>query len=151
MAQFSYEDILNLTYPDLEIEKDFPDKVLREAQFAPFAALTGHDAAVEETARLTERRVELNEDAKAELDRKIRMLSNPERAYQEITVTYFRPDEKKEGGSYHAYTGVAVDIRDYERELVFADGMRIPIEAVIALEGELFDQYYEEDGCHVEL
>jgi len=54
MNDFQYNDILNIPYPNPEIEKDFPDKILRAAQFAPFAALTGYDEAVEETARLTD-------------------------------------------------------------------------------------------------
>ena len=61
MSKFQYDDILNMPYPNPEIEKDFLDKILRSAQFAPFAALTGHDEAIEETARLTDSKVELDE------------------------------------------------------------------------------------------
>ena len=75
MNEFQYDDILNYQYPNPEIEKDFPDKILRAAQFAPFAALTGHDEAVKETARLTDQRIELDEYAKdhAELARAIEL------------------------------------------------------------------------------
>ena len=64
MSNFEFEDILNMQYPNPEIEKDFPDKILRAAQFAPFAALTGYDEAVIETARLTDSKLELDEYTK---------------------------------------------------------------------------------------
>lgn len=67
----------------------------RAAQFAPFAALSGHDAAVRETARLTDRKVELDENAKAILDEKLRILQEAPPEQQEVTVTYFLPDQKK--------------------------------------------------------
>ena len=74
MSEFQYNDILNMQYPNPEIEKDFPDKILRAAQFAPFAALTGHDEAIKETARLTERKIELGENTKNEIEDKIRKI-----------------------------------------------------------------------------
>ena len=76
MNNFQYNDILNMPYPNPEIEKDFPDKILRAAQFAPFAALTGYDEAVEETARLTDSKLELDEYQKAELNDKLLFLNN---------------------------------------------------------------------------
>lgn len=145
MAQFSYEDILKQPYPNPDVERDFPDKVLRAAQFAPFAALTGHDAAVAETARLTEKRQELNEDAKAELDQKIRMLDDAIGGCQEVTVTYFVPDEKKEGGKYLRYTGVVTEIKDFERTLIFADGTVLDAEEIIAIEGPLYDEISQQN------
>ena len=69
MSNFEFQDILNMQYPNPEIEKDFPDKILRAAQFAPFAALTGYDEAVIETARLTDSKLELDEYTKEELNR----------------------------------------------------------------------------------
>ena len=144
MKQFPYEDILNQSYPTPEIEKDFPDRVLREAQFSPFAALTGHDAAVEEMARITQKRQELDEDAKTELDRKIRRLDDAAGQCQEITVTYYCADERKEGGAYFRYVGLVTDIRDYERKLVFADGTEIPMEDIVEIEGDIYDEFLNE-------
>ena len=138
---FPYEDILEQAYPNPDVERDFPDQVLRAAQFAPFAALTGHDAAVAETARLTERQMELNEDAKAELDRRIRILDNTAGECQEISVTYFRPDEKKEGGVYLVYSGLVTGVKDYERTLIFADGTEIFLDSIVSIEGEIFDEF----------
>ena len=98
MSEFQYDDILNYQYPNPEIEKDFPDKILRSAQFAPFAALTGHDEAVKETARLTDQRIEIDEYAKDELNRKLNYII--EHIDDELTfsITYFVPDKKKDGG-----------------------------------------------------
>lgn len=141
MADFPYKDILHHAYPDMDVERDFPDKVLREAQFAPFAALTGHDAAVKETARLTQRRLELNEDIKAELDRKIRMLDDSRKDCQEVSVTYFRPDEKKAGGAYLVHVGMVIGVKDYERTLLFADGTEIPLDAIVNIEGDIFEKF----------
>lgn len=141
MADFPYKDILYHSYPDPDVERDFPDKVLREAQFAPFAALTGHDAAVAETARLTQPRQELNEDVKAELDRKIRMLDDSRKDCQEVSVTYFLPDEKKAGGAYLVHSGRVTHIKDFERELVFADGIQIPLDSIMDITGDIFDEF----------
>ena len=151
MDETLYGDMLNLPYPNPEIERDFPDKVLRAAQFAPFAALTGYDAAVEEVARLTEPRQALNEDAKAQLDMRIRMLDDAMGVHRTVSVTYFEPDQRKEGGRYLTYTGTVVGIKTYERMMVFADGTQISIDQVSALEGELFDEYKEEDGWYENL
>ena len=92
MSEFRYNDILNMPYPNLEIEKDFPDKILRAAQFAPFAALTGYDEAVEETARLTDAKLELDEYQKAELNDKLQFINNSE-DNEDVCITYFVPDK----------------------------------------------------------
>lgn len=151
MSESLYQDMLNLPYPNPEIERDFPDKVLRAAQFAPFAALTGYDDAVAETARLTQRRQELDEDTKAQLDLRIRMLDDALGEHRTVSVTYFQPDERKEGGRYLTHTGTVVSIKTFERMMVFADGTLIPIDEVIALEGELFDEFTEEDRFYENL
>ena len=96
MSEFRYNDILNMPYPNPEIEKDFPDKILRAAQFAPFAALTGYDEAVEETARLTDSKVELDESQKVELNEKLQFLNNSVDD-EEVCITCFVPDKRKSG------------------------------------------------------
>ena len=139
MSQFEYDDILNMPYPNPEIEKDFPDKILRSAQFAPFAALTGHDEAIEETARLTDSKVELDEYQKAELNDKIQLINNSD-ADEEVSITYFVPDKKKSGGAYITKRGIVLKIREYEKDIVMDDGTEIPIEDVFAIEGNQFDE-----------
>ena len=139
MSQFEYDDILNMPYPNPEIEKDFPDKILRSAQFAPFAALTGHDEAIEETARLTDSKVELDEYQKAELNDKIQLINNSD-ADEEVIITYFVPDKKKSGGAYIAKRGIVLKVREYEKDIIMDDGTEIPIDDVFAIEGNQFDE-----------
>ena len=137
MSEFRYNDIINMPYPNPEIEKDFPDKILRSAQFAPFAALTGHDEAIEETARLTDSKVELDEYQKAELNDKIQLINNSD-ADEEVSITYFVPDKKKSGGAYITKRGIVLKVREYEKDIVMDDGTEIPIDDIIEINGEFF-------------
>lgn len=99
----------------------------RAAQFSPFAALTGHGAAIAETARLTERKVELTEEEQAVLDRKLRQLLE---TGEEGTFTYFVPDERKDGGAYVAAAGRLKRVDLLERKVVLTDGRCIPLEDI---------------------
>lgn len=132
-----YEDILHLPHPT---SKNHPRMSIQEraAQFSPFAALTGHAAAIAETARLTDRKMELDEDTRAELDRRQAILLEQISERPEVTVTWFQPDERKEGGAYVATTGRLKKIDQVERILVLTDGTRIPLEDVTALESDCF-------------
>lgn len=127
-------DIINFQYPNPEIEADFPAKVNRAAQFAPFAALTGYDAAVAETARLTQRKIELDEYRKEELNFKLLELKeNPQRI---CTITYFLPDTRKDGGEYVSKTGSIAKIDEYERIVIMDDKTEIPISEIFMIETE---------------
>lgn len=139
MSNFQYDDILNMQYPNPEIEKDFPDKILRAAQFAPFAALTGYDEAVEETARLTDSKIELDEYQKSELNDKLQFLNNSD-TDEEVSITYFVPDKKKSGGAYITKRGIVLKIREYEKDVVMDDGTEIPIDDIFAIEGNQFNE-----------
>ena len=110
----------------------------RAAQFSPFAALTGYEDAVEETARLTDARLELSEDMKTILNEKMQMIVDNMDADPIVTITYFVPDKKKEGGAYVDVTGIVKEIDEYERCIVMTDKKKIPIEQVRAVEGDLF-------------
>ena len=110
----------------------------RAAQFSPFAALTGYEDAVEETARLTDARLELSEDMKTILNEKMQMIVDNFDAEPIVTITYFVPDKKKTGGAYVDVTGIVKEIDEYERCIVMTDKKKIPIEQVRAIEGELF-------------
>ena len=100
--------------------------IKRAAQFAPFAALTGYDDAVAETARLTDDRVDLTEDAVNELNRRIYEASASGR---EIRIVYFVPDDRKAGGAYMEVTG---KIRKIEPgEIILEDGSRIRTEDIV--------------------
>ena len=139
MREFQYNDILNMPYPNPEIEKDFPDKILRAAQFAPFAALTGYDEAVEETARLTDSKVELDEYQKAELNDRLQFLNNSEED-EAVGITYFVSDKRKSGGSYITKKGIVLKVREYEKDVVMDDGTEIPIDDIMAIEGNQFNE-----------
>lgn len=124
-----YSDIIHLSHP---ISKHHPQMALsdRAAQFSPFAALTGYEAAVKETARLTDRRVELDEYEKAELDSRLQRIRENLGDNEEVIFTYFLPDERKDGGAYVTAAGCVKKIDDYEREIVLTDGRKIPLDEV---------------------
>ena len=132
-----YDDIIHLSHPT---SKNRPRMSIhdRAAQFSPFAALSGHAAAIAETARLTDRKLELDEDTKAELDRRQAILLEHISERPEITVTWFRPDERKEGGAYITTTGHLKKLDEAERILILTDDTRIPLEAVVSLESDSF-------------
>lgn len=138
MSDFRYNDILNMQYPDPEIERDFPDRVLRAAQFAPFAALTGYDDAVEETARLTDRKIELDEDSICRINERLLYIMNSEDP-EYVSVTYFVPDEKKMGGCYVTKKGEVFKVSEYERIVVMDDGCEIPIDDILSVECKQFN------------
>ena len=138
MSEFRYNDILNMPYPNSEIEKDFPDKILRAAQFAPFAALTGHDEAVKETARLTDQRIEIDEYAKDELNRRLNYIKEHIEDEQMFSITYFLPDKKKDGGRYVTATDFVVKIKEYENTVVMYDKTEIPIPDILMIESDVF-------------
>lgn len=130
-----YDDIINLPHPT---SQKHPRMSLydRAAQFSPFAALTGHDAAIKETARFTEEQMEQSEDLISRLNEKLQIISdNPG---TEITVTCFVPDERKTGGAYVSHTGIVKKIDDYEHTLVMEDRTIIPISQISEIECSLF-------------
>lgn len=133
-----YDDIINLphhtstTHPRMSASA-------RAAQFSPFAALTGYDAAVKETARLTDRRVELDEYEKAKLDERLRLVQEHLSETPEVSITYFVPDVRKSGGSYCTQRGVIKKIDLYEHAILIGDS-RIPIDEIISIEGKIFNE-----------
>lgn len=132
-----YDDILHLPHPTSKRHPRMPI-VDRAAQFSPFAALTGHRAAIEETARVTDRRIELDEDAKEQLDQTLQLLLERIDEQPEITVTWFSPDKKKAGGQYHTATGKLKRIDTQESRLILTDGAQIPLEDLLRIRIESF-------------
>ena len=125
-----YDDIIDLPRPKSKHEPmPMSD---RAAQFSPFAALTGYGAAIDETARLTDARIELSEEERAELDYRQQYLSTLDAPT--VTVTYFVPDERKTGGAYVTHTGVLKRIDEVERAMVFEDGTRVEMDEVVGIE-----------------
>ena len=133
-----YDDILPL--PHHVSEKHPPmSRLDRAAQFSPFAALTGYEAAVEETARLTDRRIELDEGEKEAIDQQLTLVQERLPEPTEVTITYFMPDKKKAGGAYVSVSGTVKKIHDYERTVILREGTSIPIDDILHINGELFD------------
>ncbi len=130
-----YEDILTLSRPVSGRHKPMP-AADRAAQFAPFAALTGYDDLVHETARLTTERVELNEDAKEELDRTLQLLTDQVRTHgrsQLVRITYFCPDKQKTGGSYQTCSGSVIKLPADRRVLVL-DCLSVPLQDILSID-----------------
>ncbi len=129
-----YDDIINLPR---HVSKKRPPmaNIDRAAQFAPFAALTGHEDAVKETARLTEERVELDEYMKDSLSHKLQAIEESLKDYPEIEITYFKPDDKKGGGAYTTSFAPVKKIDQYKGVLIMTDGTIIPIDEIISIEG----------------
>lgn len=132
-----YEDIINLPH---HVSKTRPQMSMldRAAQFSPFAALTGYDAAISETQRLTDERTDLGEETKVMLDMKQQYLHEVISDQPEITVTYFVPDERKAGGAYVTVTGNLKRIDEYERLLMLTNGKKIPMDEIADIESDIF-------------
>ena len=132
-----YDKIMGLPH---HVSKTRPQMPMsdRAAQFAPFAALTGYDAAIKETRRLTDERIELDVEALSALDMKYQLLMEALDEAPEVTITYFRPDERKAGGKYVSAVGAVKKVDDFERRITMQDGAKIPMDDVLSIEGELF-------------
>lgn len=126
----SYEDIINLPHHVSATRRPMPMEA-RSAQFAPFAALSGHDEAIDETARLTDGFVELSQDEREKLDRRLAQALMRGGAY--VAVTYFVPDARKAGGAYVRSEGWIKRIDRAEEYLLLADGRKIPLSAIAAI------------------
>lgn len=128
-----YEDIINLPHhvSDTRAQMSLHD---RAAQFSPFAALTGHEAAMEETARLTDQKMELEEDAKEKLDRMFAELLRCMEKRPLLQITFFKPDERKAGGKYLSVTERVCKVHLHDRRLVLEDGTEICFEDILNMQ-----------------
>ena len=128
-----YDDIIHLPHPVSGTHPPMP-RAERAAQFSSFAALSGYEEAVAESARLTETRTELDRDALEELDKTIRALVADAAERPEAVIRYFIPDEKKAGGRYETVRGRVKKIDEYAALLVLAEGKKIPLGDVVSIE-----------------
>lgn len=131
--EMNYDDIINL--PHHESRRHPRMSMLnRAAQFAPFAALTGYDDAIEETSRLTDRMIDLDSDVKVDLDRTmaiLRSILDDSGSLPQVTITFFIPDVYKDGGSYNTIKTSVKSIDDVERCVILPDGQKIPISNIV--------------------
>ena len=133
----NYDDIIDLPHHTSPNRRPMSN-VERGAQFSPFAALTGYEAAVTETARLTDVKTDLTEERKAAIDMKLQMIVDHIDEMPQVTLTYFLPDPKKEGGAYVRVCGRVREIDGYELRIVFTDKTVVPIEQIQDVESVLF-------------
>ena len=131
----NYDDIIDLPH-HVSPNRRRMSNTERGAQFSPFAALTGYEAAVEEAARSTDGKQELTEEMKAIIDAKIQAVSEHPDAEPGVTITYFKPDERKEGGAYIRVTGAVKEIDRIGKTIVLTDKTRIPMEQIREIEEE---------------
>lgn len=133
-----YNDIIYLPH---HVSPTRPQMSMRDraAQFSPFAALTGYDAAIRETARLTQEKVELDEQELAVLDRKFQLLLEQLGRCPQVTITWFVPDELKQGGRYLTITDVVKKVDAAARFVLLQNTGRICMDDIVEIEGELFD------------
>ena len=121
-----YLDIINLphhtssNHQRMSIEK-------RASQFAPFAALTGFEELVKETARLTQNRIEIDDDLKQKLNEKLLIINEKIKDRPKVTFKYFIYDLKKNGGKYVNFTGIVKKIDTYTGTVIMKDNVKIPI------------------------
>lgn len=136
MNKNKYEDMLYLphhvspTHPQMPVSD-------RAAQFSPFAALTGYDAAIKETARRTDDFVELDEHEKILLDEQLQVLKEHLSHQPKVSVTYFSPDERKSGGVYLHISGNVTKIEEYEKKMVLSDGTKVSLTNIVEMEVEV--------------
>lgn len=127
-----YDDIINLQHHVSEKHPHIPLEV-RAAQFAPFAALTGYEDEIEEAGRLTDKRLDLDDEEKNILDCKMQIIKNKILARPIVTFTYFVPDLHKDGGKYVTVTGVVRRIDEYKQVVILEDKTRIPINQIVSI------------------
>ena len=133
----NYDDIIQLPH---HVSTRHPQMPLadRAAQFSPFAALTGHEAAIQETARLTDTFIELDEDRKEQINEQLQLLRENQSQKPEIKVTYFQPDIRKDGGAYVTVCGRVRRIDEYGHQMLLTDGTVLAMERIFSIEGEIF-------------
>ena len=137
MNNNNYDDIIDLKHPR-SLRHPPMSRHDRAAQFAPFAALTGHKEAVNETARLTVPKKILDENKKALLDQKMQIINNNIDQNCKIKVTYFIKDDLKDGGAYVTISNYVKKIDEYSKEIIFKDGLKIKIDDIFEIKSALF-------------
>ncbi len=139
----SYDDIIHLPRP---VSKNHPpmSRENRAVQFAPFAALTGHGAAIREEARLTNRKISLTDEEISDLNRRLAYLDEQALDAPDVAITYFLPDERKSGGTYVTVEGEFDSVDDEEGMVCLANKQKIPLTDIIAIESDAFFKITED-------
>ncbi len=128
------DDIIHLPHYEPKRHPRMP-MAARAAQFAPFAAVAGHDAAIKEEGRITDSWTELGDTGNDELNRKMEQVITLLPQHPTVTIEYFLPDSNKSGGSYQAASGQVKRVDEYERMIELMDGRKIAIDMVKDIQG----------------
>ncbi len=131
--EHKYDDIMNLPHHQ-STKRAHMSLHDRAAQFAPFAALSGHEEAIEETARLTEDKITLDELALEKINEKLYDISQHLLEKWNVSITYFKPDARKQGGAYLTDLGTIKKIDEIERQVIMESGMKIQMEHIVGIE-----------------
>lgn len=134
-----YKDIINLPHHTSKTRTRM-SRLNRAAQFSPFAALTGYEDAVKETARFTNERVELDEYHISMINNKLSLALENKDMKPFLSITFFRPDKRKKGGEYLTVSGVIRRVDEIKRSLVLEDGTIIPINNIYDIDSEIFER-----------
>ena len=133
----NYDDIINLPH---HVSTKHPRMSLeaRSAQFAPFAALTGYEDAIEETGRLTTEKIDIDDEIKSKINKKIQLIKSNLLKHNKVSIKYFIPDTKKEGGCYKIVSGVIKKIDEYKQIIIMEDKTEISVNEIIDISGDIF-------------
>ena len=131
-----YKDLLHLPHPN-SLKHPRMDPIDRAAQFSPFSPLTGYDEAISETARETNQRIELDEEARNKLDAHLAFILLHINERPTISITFFKADEKKEGGFYETIVGIIKKINQSKNSIFMENGLEIKVVDIIAINHQL--------------
>lgn len=137
----NYDDIINLNRPISKRPSSSMES--RASQFAPFAALVGYDSEIKETARLTDKKIVLDESQKEILSNKLNYLNERINDQNEVTITFFVKDSKKSGGKYQQKTGIIKRIDLVNQKIKFMDNTIINMKDITNIKGEVFNEMFE--------
>lgn len=141
----NYEDIINLPH-HISSKRSQMSKEQRASQFAPFSALTGYEDAIKETARLTNRKIEVDEGLREVLNNKLNIIEENIKNNPEVSITYFIPDKKKDGGEYIKITGIVRRIDIVNNLIIMIDKTKIKMQDVLNITCDLFKDYLEQNN-----
>lgn len=135
----NYEDIINLNHYN---PKFHPRMSIynRSAQFAPFAALTGYDEAIIETARITDEKIELNDDLRTFIDMKLHIIEEHIKEKSIVKILYFEKDKRKQGGKYIEYSGIVKRIDLINKFIIFEDKFKIGLEVILNIDADFIKE-----------
>ena len=131
-----YDDIINMEHPT-SLKHPRMSRIDRAAQFSPFAALSGYEDAVEETARVTDEKRTLTDDEIDSINKKLNVILEHLRESPRVRIRYFVPDKRKDGGEYVTVTGTVKRIDEFESVILMSDGTLIPLADIRDIEGKI--------------